>query len=138
MVRQRADAERTDPIDRDWAAGARPTKAADSRHEQIQWGTLNESHRQFSPCEMHLPQVVEGKRLLLAFAASASRIRLWAVCRSSYSCKNLIRLMEGPTQVRRNSFMFSSNIAYWARLADGACWLLATPAACRVHWHGSG
>src|ERR1700675_2909998 len=41
---------------------------------------------------MHLPQVVEGKRLLLAFAASASRIRLWAVCRSSYSCKNLIRL----------------------------------------------
>jgi hypothetical protein len=34
-------------------------------------------HRQFSPCEMHLPQVVEGKRLLLAFAASASRIRLW-------------------------------------------------------------
>jgi hypothetical protein len=69
MVRQRADAERTDPIDRDWAAGARPTKAADSRHEQIQWGTLNESHRQFSPCEMHLPQVVEGKRLLLAFCS---------------------------------------------------------------------
>ena len=28
---------------------------------------------------MHLPQVVEGKRLLLAFAASASRIRLWAL-----------------------------------------------------------
>jgi hypothetical protein len=54
-------------------------------------GTLNESYNLFSPCEMHLPQVVEWKRLLLAFAASASRIRLWAVCRSSYSCKAATR-----------------------------------------------
>ena len=45
----------------------------------------NENHRLFSPSDMYLPEMAERNRLLLACAASASRIRPRPVCRSSAS-----------------------------------------------------
>jgi hypothetical protein len=40
----------------------------------------SENHRLFSPSEMYLPEMPERNGLLLAFAASASRIRARTVC----------------------------------------------------------
>src|SRR5271166_2520287 len=45
--------------------------------------TQNENHHLLSPSELHPPQVVERNGLLMACAASASRIRSWPVRRSS-------------------------------------------------------
>src|SRR5208337_1986775 len=45
--------------------------------------TQNENHHLLSPSELHPPQVVERNGLLMACAASASRIRPWPVRRSS-------------------------------------------------------
>src|SRR5208337_3319623 len=60
--------------------------------------TQNENHHLLSPSEMHPPQVVERNGLLLACAASASRIWPWPVCRSSFSGE--------PLAQRDNNFPF--------------------------------
>ena len=55
-------------------------QAEESRRDIMNGDMQNENHRLFSPSEMYLPEMAERNGLLLARAASASRIRPRPVC----------------------------------------------------------
>jgi hypothetical protein len=115
-----------------------PSSTCKKKGPPLLWHLRTEEQAEIDNAWNSIRTGEQTQEVLACLGLRKSRQEFITANQNSLLSTRIDRLFRRAHSGSAKFFSVSSNIAWLGPPADVACWFLATPAACCVHWQGSG